>query len=153
MFKNIIIPIDIAKESSWKSIFPFAIAEAKSSNAKLNIMTVLDLNFVNMITSMNLDFGVKAYTYPKNFRDEYIKKAEERLKVLIKENIPEDIKTECIVREGKIHSEVILVSKEIGADLIMVKSSHQSKIKEYFLGVNSSQIARYANCSVLIIRS
>jgi len=29
MFKNILVPIDITKESSWTSIFPFAIAQAE----------------------------------------------------------------------------------------------------------------------------
>ncbi|MCD4721945.1 MAG: universal stress protein [Desulfobacula sp.] len=153
MFKNILIPIDIAKESSWKSIFPVAVSEAKNYNAKLSILTVLDLDFVNMMTSMQLDFGIKAYAEPKNFREKYINKAKEHLQNLIKREIPNDIKTEPIVKGGKVHSEIILTSKEVGADLIIIKASHESKIKEYFLGVNSSQVTRYAKCSVLLIRS
>ena len=153
MFKNILIPIDIVRESSWISLFPFAIAQARNSKAKINIMTVVDLNFVNMMNLVQLDFGIKAYAEPKDFHNEYIKKTEERLQNLINKEIPKDIKTKCIVKEGKVHSEIITTSQEIGADLIIIKASHQSKIKEYVLGVNSSQVMRYANCSVLVIRN
>lgn len=152
MFKNILVPIDIDRKSSWASIFPVAIVQARNYKAKINIMTVVDLDFVKMMNLAQLDFGIKAYAEPKDFHIEYTKKTEERLRNLINNEIPKDIKTECIVKEGKVYSEIVTTSQKIGADLIIIKASHKSKIKEYVLGVNSSQVIRYANCSVFLIR-
>ena len=59
---------------------------------------------------------------------------------------------ELIIREGSIHSEILTVAEDIGADLIIM-ASHQPEFSDYLLGSTAARVARHAQCSVLIARN
>jgi nucleotide-binding universal stress UspA family protein len=61
--------------------------------------------------------------------------------------------TEAHRRMGEADSEIIELSEEIGADLILLGSRGQNTIERIVLGNDSESIVRYAPCSVMVVRA
>ncbi len=140
MFNTILIPVDLAHDSSWRKALPVAIGLARSPGTQLYVMTVVDLN--TNITAIRL---------PENFNREYREKTEHRLQEVVEQHVPSDIPVQYIIRDGRVYQEILAVAHEIKADLI-VMASHNPALKDYLLGTNSARVVRHANCSVLVVR-
>jgi nucleotide-binding universal stress UspA family protein len=89
---------------------------------------------------------------PPDFDVQQRKAAEETLTGLARNCGLETARVSCVVRQGGIYHEVIEEAKTMPADLI-VMSSHRPNMRSYFLGSNAGHIVRYADCSVLVVRS
>lgn len=141
MFKTILVPVDLAEESSWKKALPAAVMHAQNNGGRLIVMTVVP------------DYGKGAVgTYfPADFLDRAITGAKDQLQALLSANVPKDVPVKTIVRCGTIYHEIIDVAKETGADLI-VMASHRPALRDYLLGPNAERVLRHANCSVLVVR-
>jgi nucleotide-binding universal stress UspA family protein len=141
MFNTILIPIDLAHDSSWRKALPVAIDQTRSNpGAQLYVMTVVDLNM-----------NITAIRLPENFNQEYREKTEHRLEEVVNQQVPSDIQVQYIIRDGRIYREILAVAQEIKADLI-VMASHNPALKDYLLGANAARVVRHADCSVLVVR-
>ncbi|WP_316353607.1 universal stress protein [Candidatus Trichorickettsia mobilis] len=141
MFKNIIIPIDLADKQSVKAILPVAINFVQAFDATLN--------FIHIIP----DFGMKVIEdyLPKNWSKDQKKKYEEQIQALIQQYLPQDMKVNFRVDRGAVYDKVIQYASEIKADLIIV-SAVRPQLRDYMLGPNASKIVRHAGVSVLVVR-
>ena len=139
MYKNILLPIDIAQESSWQKALPVAIAQARSNSASLHIVAVAP-EAPPQLPFLPADYGSKMVSH-----------AEAKLETIVKEHDPDDIQCRQHVRQGSIYKEILALAREIGADLI-VMASHQPGIEDYLLGPNAARVVRHASCSVLVVR-
>jgi len=114
---------------------------AKASGATLHVVSVVP------------DFGISMVGgfFPDNFEDRALVDVGEKLKAFCSENIPEGIKTEQIVRFGKIYKEILETAKTLSTDLIIIGSTRPD-LTDYLLGPNAARVVRHANCSVLVVR-
>lgn len=140
MFKNLLVPLDLAHESSWRKALPMAIDQARQQGATLHVMTVIDINL-----------DITAVTLPEGFNDQYRQATEKRLTALVKKHVPGDIQVKYLVREGRIYQEILKVADKIPADLIIL-ASHRPSLKDYLLGANAARVVRHASCSVMVVR-
>jgi nucleotide-binding universal stress UspA family protein len=140
MFNNILIPVDLAAESSWRRALPAAVEQTRHGAGALIVMTVSDLNLDITETIMSDDFTRK-----------YQEKLEQRLDKLVKQHVPEDIPVRQFVRNGRIYREVLEAANDVNADLI-VMASHRPSMEDYLLGTNAAKVMRHAKCSVLVVR-
>lgn len=141
MPKNILIPVSLQNEASWREVFPTAAEYARNSGATLHVMAV----------AQHVEMNMPGVPFPEDF-DEKLKTAtRERLEALAKEQIPADIKTETIVGQGRIYREILRIASRIKADLIIM-ASHKPSFKDYLLSANAASVVRYAECSVYIVR-
>lgn len=140
MFNSILIPIDLAHESSWRTALPVAVNHARHEGGKLHVLTVVDLNL-----------DVTAVVMPEDFNRQYQSKTEQRLAALVKTQVPDDVSVQYSVRDGRIYHEILVAADEIGADLIVL-ASHRPSFRDYMLGSNAARVVRHANCSVLVVR-
>lgn len=142
MFKNILFPVDITEEGSWRESLPVVIAQAQAFNSKLHIMTVVS------------DYGmsmVQQY-FPKGSVEKVVEQTKGSLHSFVDENIPKDIKIQNIVAKGSVYECIIKTANQINADLI-VMSAHRPELKDYLLGPNAAKVVRHSNTSVLVVRS
>lgn len=140
MFKNLLVPVDLAHESSWGKVLPVAIDQARHHGATLHLMTVIDINL-----------NVTAVRLSEDFNEKYRKETELRLAGLVKQHVPGEFQVKYLVREGRIYQEILKVADEIPADLIIL-ASHRPSLKHYLLGTNAARVVRHGSCSVLVIR-
>ena len=140
-YKNIVIPVDLSHESSWRSALPIAVEQARNNEATLHVVTVVP----------NADIPAIAAHLPAGIDRQIKEEGQCNLKKLVARLVPENIITEVTVSQGRIYKEVLSIAKKADADLI-VMASHRPELTDYLIGANASHVMRHAQCSVLVVR-
>jgi len=140
MFKQILVPVDLAETELAKISIETAVALARASGGQIRLLNVLPMTPVML-----------AEYVPPDFDAQQRQSAEEALTIIAKESGLDARHVSSTVRQGGVYHEVLEEAKQMGADLI-VMSSHRPAMRTYFLGSNAGHVVRYAKCSVLVVR-
>jgi nucleotide-binding universal stress UspA family protein len=140
MYKQILVPVDLADTNLAKSAIENAAMMARSSDGAVRLINVLPMTPVML-----------AEYVPPDFDAQQRRAAEDALAIVAKETGLPPGKISTVVRQGSIFHEILEEAKAIGADLI-VMSSHRTGMRTYFLGSHAGHVVRYATCSVLVVR-
>jgi nucleotide-binding universal stress UspA family protein len=140
MFKQILVPVDLADTDLAKSAIETAVSLANASGGSVRLLNVLPTTPVML-----------AEYVPPDFDAQQRQSAEEALTIIARESGLNAGRIGTAVRQGGIYHEVIEEAKAVRADLI-VMSSHRPGMRTYFLGSNAGHVVRYAKCSVLVVR-
>jgi len=140
MYRQILLPIDLADPNLAKPALDTAVMLAKAYDGSIRLINVLPLTPVMLAEYVPPDFDVQQR-----------KSAEEALATIAGEISIDKSRTSSIVRQGGIYHEILEEAKAMKADLI-VMSSHRVGVRTYFLGSNAGHVVRYANCSVMVVR-
>ncbi len=140
-YNNVVIPVDLAHESSWRSALPVAVDHARRHEATLHVVTVVP----------NADIPAIAVHLPGDIDRHIRAQGIEALSDLIRELVPADVTTEVAVGQGRIYKEVLRLAEAAEADLI-VMASHRPELTDYLIGANAAHVTRHAECSVLVVR-
>jgi len=140
VFKNILVPVDLADVAAAKPALARAVEMVSASGGKLRLIyvrSILPVTYMEFI--------------PASFDTDQQVECERKLAELAAgvELPPERIST--VVRLGSVYNEVLDDAKKTGADLIVV-GSHRPTMASYLLGSNASTIVRHAESSVLVVR-
>lgn len=141
MYKDILFPVDITDESSWKSALPVVLEYVEAFKARLHVLTVVS------------DYGmsiVQQY-FPKGSVEEVIEKTNADLHKFVENHIPKGVQVQHIVGRGSVYDCIIDTANQIKADLI-VMSAHRPDLKDYLLGPNAAKVVRHSDISVLVVR-
>jgi nucleotide-binding universal stress UspA family protein len=144
MYKNILVPIDLADPDLAKPAVATALMMAGSSNGKIRFINVLPLTPVML-----------AEYVPPDFEVQQRKAAEDALGIIVKETGLGPERVSSMVRQGGVYQEILEEAVSFNADLI-VMSSHRPQrhaMRTYFLGSSAGHVVRYAKCSVLVVRN
>lgn len=128
---NVLLPVDVAKASSWKKSVDVAAEIAKREGATLHVVWV--------VPEIEWDLN----KHPEDNEPE--------LKKYIAEALPDDIDVKPLIRAGSAHREIRAAAKEIGADLI-VMGAHDPKLSDGLIGSNAANVAMHSKCSVYVVR-
>jgi nucleotide-binding universal stress UspA family protein len=141
MFRNILVPVDLSDEHSWRKALPTAIALCQTFQARLHVIAVVP------------EFGLPlvGQYFPERYEDKMRQQAARQLKALVADQVPDQVPTRRIIAEGKIYREILNAAKTVPADLI-VMGSHHPELKDYLLGPNAAKVVRHADCSVMVVR-
>lgn len=140
-YRHIVIPLDLAHESSWRTALPVAIDHARRHEATLHVLTVVP----------NADIPAIAAHLPSGIDRHIREEGSEALRTLVKRLVPEDVAVEIVVGQGRIYKEVLRIAADVDADLI-VMASHRPELVDYLIGANAANVTRHAQCSVLVVR-
>ena len=140
MFKQILVPIDLAEIELSQPAIDTAVTLARMSDGTVRLLNIMPLTPVMLAEYVPPDFDLQQ-------RDT----AEEGLAALVQKNSPGPGRMSCVVRQGGIYHEILEEAKEFQCDLI-VMSSHRPAMRSYLLGSNAGHVVRYAKCSVLVVR-
>lgn len=142
MFKNIVVPVDLADKQSIKIVFPAALNFASMFNAKIHLVHIMP------------DFGMKIVEeyLPRYWMTDQKAKYKKLFEEIIKKFTLGDVEVKYHIGRGAIYDEVINYSEKIEADLIML-SAVRPQLKDYMLGPNASKIVRHSAISVMVIRN
>lgn len=141
MFQSILVPIDIAHESSWKAAIPEAIELAKANGGRLCIMTVVR-DSTSMFEGVYLAFEL----------EKIVSDAKNKLATVVGRYETCDLEIDQVVGYGSIAREILDEAEHRDVDLI-VMASHRPEIKDYIIGPNAAHVARHATSSVLVLRT
>ena len=143
MYKDILLPVDITDENSWKSALQVVVEYMEAFGSNLHVLYVVS------------DYGMSivAQYFPKSSLDELISKANEDLHEFVNKHIPEKVRSNVqhIIGKGAVYDCIIDTSERINADII-VMPAHRPELRDYLLGPNSAKVVRHSNISVLVVR-
>jgi universal stress protein F len=137
MYKKILLPIDHADEATWKTALPAALEEARLHGAELSVVTVLPE--ILRLPNLPEDYGAGAKAH-----------VQKKVQGILNAG-GADTNMPISVREGSIYREILKEAHAIHADLIIIASA-KGDFPDYPFGPNAARVARYANCSVMILR-
>jgi nucleotide-binding universal stress UspA family protein len=142
MFKNIVVPIDLADKHSVKIVLPAALDFARAFSSKIHLVYVMP------------DFGLRMVEdyLPRHWMSDQKTKYNKLFDEIVKNIVPEGIEVDFHISRGAIYDEIINYSDKLNADLIML-SAVRPQFKDYMLGPNASKIVRHSSISVMVIRS
>lgn len=141
MFKNILLPVDLAEIDGPDKALSTAVGLCKTNGATLHAVSVMPGFGMSMVSQF----------FPEDFEEKAQAAAAKNLKDFIAKKVPSDISCQTIVASGTIYEEILRFAKEVGCDLI-VMAAHKPDLKDYLLGPNAARVVRHANCSVFVIR-
>jgi nucleotide-binding universal stress UspA family protein len=144
MYRNILVPIDLADTGLAKPAIAAALMMASQSSGSIRLVNVLPLTPV-----------VLAEYVPADFDAQQRSAAEEALAILAREiGLPAG-RVSTSVRQGGVYQEILEEAVACGADLIVMTSQRGQRhaVRTYFLGSSTGHVVRYAKCSVLVVRN
>jgi nucleotide-binding universal stress UspA family protein len=143
MFNEILVPVDLEEESSWRKALPVAIEMCRKFGKKIHLVTVLPTYGMAMVGGY----------FPKDFEKKAFAETKTRLAAFAKEHVPGDVPVDCTVRQGTIYEEIIDTRAKIGdaCDLI-VMASHRPQLADYLLGPNAARVLRHSQVTVMVVR-
>jgi nucleotide-binding universal stress UspA family protein len=144
MYKQILVPVDLADPELAKPALANAVAMARQSGGSVRLINVMPLTPVML-----------AEYVPPDFEAQQRKSAQEALSIVAAETGlgPGHVSTN--VRQGGVHHEILEEAGAVHADLIVMTSHRPQRaaVRTYFLGSHTGHVVRYAKCSVLVVRS
>jgi len=141
MFRRILVPIDLSDKHSWRKALPFAISLCETFQARLHLLTVVP------------EFGLPmvGQYFPEGYEARLRQQVMKQLKEFAAEQVPDAIRCQRIIAEGKVYQEILHAADKVGADLI-VMGSHRPELKDFLLGPNADKVVRHARISVMVVR-
>jgi nucleotide-binding universal stress UspA family protein len=140
MFKNILVPVDIAEIDVSQPGIDEAMEFAKASGGALRLIHVRSA----------VPYAMNEYI-PAEYYESDEKSALKTLETIAaKLDLPKGRVT-TTSPFGSIYDEVLKEAANMNADLIVV-GSHRPNWSTYLIGSNAANIVRHAQCSVLVMR-
>jgi universal stress protein G len=143
MYKQILVPVDLADPELAKPAIATAVMMVNQSGGTVRLINIMPLTPVML-----------AEYVPPDFEAQQRKSAEEALAIVAKETGLEPERVSSVVRQGGIYQEILEEANATKADLIVMTSHRPQRpaVRTYFLGSNAGHVVRYAKCSVLVVR-
>lgn len=141
MFHNILMPVDLNAESSWKKALPVATKLAETYGASLHLLSVVP----------DIGSALVGSYFPPDFEQRSIEAAEAKLEAFAKDHGSGQVTPQVHIAHGTIYREIEEAAARLSCDLI-VMGSHRPELADYLLGPNAERVVRHTNCSVLVVR-
>jgi universal stress protein F len=147
--RTILVPIDLAHESSWTKVLPEAFDSVAQTGGSVTVMTVVP----DIMAGLDWRYAIRGEMGGSEELDmrKLVTEAEERLRQIVAEYVPDGMEVETIARHGVIYEEILNVAEELDVDQI-VMSAHRPSLSDYLIGPNTSRVVRHASCSVNVVR-
>ena len=147
MYKKMVVPVD-GSETSWRALRQAVELGVKFAGSEIIVLTVIQPYNNAALLAVPLDHNVISQSNADMERigNEVLKQARE----IVGPNYPGKVSFEMEV--GHPSERILAVTKESGADAIIIGSRGLSGIAEFFLGSVSSKVSQYADVPVLIVK-
>lgn len=147
MYKKMVVPVD-GSETSWRALRQAVELGVKFAGSEIIVLTVIQPYNNAALLAVPLDHNVISQSNADMERigNEVLKQARE----IVGPNYPGKVSFEMEV--GHPSERILAVTKDCGADAIIIGSRGLSGIAEFFLGSVSSKISQYSNVPVLIVK-
>ena len=140
--KNILVPVDFSEPSA--NALEVAARIANLQGAGITVLHMLGISESVVTKYKTQEFEEARY---------YMMLARKRFKTFLDKPYLKGIKTNQIVQNYKIFSELNNVAKEQHSDLIVMGSHGTSGLTEFFVGSNTEKVVRTSDIPVMVIKA
>ncbi|HUF56945.1 MAG TPA: universal stress protein [Thermohalobaculum sp.] len=142
MSKDIVLAVDLNHHESWDAAVPEAVGIARAKGARIHLVVVVP------------DFGMAMVSdfFPPDFERKALERAWDELHKLAEEKMPEDVEWQAHVAHGDIAEELLRVTGEVGAAMIVMASHPVDHVRHFLVGSQAERIVARSPVSVLVVR-
>ena len=140
---KILVPIDFSIPS--KDAADKAIGFSSLYEAVLEFIHVIEQDIHPSFYASGID---SIFEIDKGLQKRVI----ENLREFMADQLPPNIRTNYLVREGKAHREIVDYAKEHGIDLIVIATQGLTGLDYALLGSTTEKVVRWATCPVLTVK-
>lgn len=141
MTQHILCAVDLTHMEAEASLLKTAAELAKFHGASLSVVTVVPDYGMTIVGSFFKEGTMKSA----------VEAANEKLHDFVQETLKDFGKVQHIVKVGTPY-EMILEAIEIAKADLVILGAHKPDLVDRLQGPNSARVARYAPCSVLVVR-
>lgn len=141
MYKDILLPVDLEHDTSWKNSLPIAVEYCEAFKSTLHVMSVIPDSGMSIVN----------HYFSKDAVKKIIEETKKKLHEFVDAQVPNKITVQHIVTTGNVYESIISTAKTIDADLIIM-AAHRPELKDYLLGPNAARVVRHSDKSVLVVR-
>ena len=116
MFKDILLPIDMSDEKSWKPPLTAALELARRFDSSLHVMTVLP----------SFDMPMVETFFPADYEQKARAQFDKQLHEFVAQHIPQDIKVQTVIAVGSIYKQILLTADQLKCNLIIMGRSSET---------------------------
>jgi len=142
MFKNVLVPIDLAEPDFSRKAVELALREAEQNGAKLHFMTVVQ----------GYNNALVASYFSESDHKKAVEAVAKELKQWAEKTIPSSVDVTLRVYEGQPAESVLYYAKKRDIDLIIMAAHNRSRVNEFLMGSTSHRVVDRSSCSVLVLR-
>lgn len=142
MSKHVLCALDLTHPDDARALLIEAARLAALDSARMSVVTVLPDYGSSFVGSFFKEGTLK----------EAAEAARRSLHELVDTAAPDAGTVQCIVKIGSAYEEILDAAKTIDADMIIV-GAHKPDLADRLLGPNAARIVRYADVSVLVLRT
>jgi nucleotide-binding universal stress UspA family protein len=88
---------------------------------------------------------------PLDYEGRLVPETKQALDRFVRAHVPADVQVHQIVTYGSIYRQILQVSEQIPADLV-VMAAHRPQAGDFLIGSNAERVSRRAKCTVMLIR-
>lgn len=150
MSNKILVPIDLAHESSWKSTLPKAFERAQQDkDTTVTVVTIVP----DIFAGLDWRYAIRGETGGSEEFDmsKIVAESAKRLDEIVADYAPAGMSVDTIARHGTIYEEILAIAEEIEATDILM-AAHRPSLADYLLGPNTARVVRHAKCTVTVVR-
>lgn len=140
MKRTVLVAVDTFDPNCWPVLSPDVGLNARSASV---------VHMVHVVPEDDA-LGPLSQFVPEGFADVHRAASHEQLEAMSRD-IPSGPEVKLHLRSGNVYVEVLDLSEDIKADLIII-GSNRPDLSDYLLGPKAARIVRHAKCSVLVVR-
>lgn len=142
MFRDMLLPIDLSDESSWRKALPVALEYGRQFGSRLHFLTVMP----------DFRMPIVAQFFPQDFEEKNRRELRRQLHEFVAQKVPTGVAVgHVIVADGCAYEKILQAAEDMNIDLIVL-ASHRPAHRDLLLGSNAEQVVRRFRRSVLVVR-
>ena len=146
----VLAAVDLADNDTLARVVDEAVSLATARGVPLVVMSVVP----DIATGLDWRYAIRGETGGSEAFDarEVVRDALTHLQNMVGNLLPEGSTAETLVRYGKPYTEILDAAEELEAATIVIAAASPT-VRDAMLGSTASNVARYARCSVTILRA
>ena len=141
--KKVLVPMDFSVHSKRAADYGFWLS--KSFKASIELIHVIEQDIHPSFYASGIE---SIFQIDKGLKNRVI----DNLREFVADQLPEEIKPEFQVREGKAHKEIVEYAKENDIDLIVIATHGLSGLDYVLLGSTTEKVVRWSQSPVLTVK-
>lgn len=141
MHENVLFPIDLQHEDSWRTALPVA-QHLAGTEGRLHLLGIVH----------DVGSSMVATFLPKGFEQKALADMKSALDSFADGHFPAGSKVEVHVGHGHVTETILKSAADLGADLIVMASHRPDELRSMLISSHANAVVRHAPVSVMVVR-
>lgn len=143
MTGSVLVALELTDEESYDQALPKAVAFARARGEHLHLMAVVP----------GYGMPIVSAALPAGFEEKALRDAKAAVEAIGRAQVPDDVKWTAHVGHGDVTNEILRVTAETGASLIVMESHPPNAVRQLVIGSHAERVVHYSPVSVLVVRA